>query len=448
MNIKCPECGKEHDVPDERIPAEKFKASCRGCQIQFVVAVEKCQICGKLFQKGGECLACTQDSLAVSETTAVADELLCFGSKVTEGFAQVQGPEEVVAAVATSRGKKKTSHPVQFSGMGGEFFRIWIVNLVLTIITFGIYTPWAKVRTRAYFYSHTTVAGEPFEYLADPMILLRGYLLIGGGFLIYSLSQAIPLISGLIVLIFYVAFPFLVFKSFRFYAHNSSFKNIRFRFLGSLQEGYITYLALPLALLPSLGLLFPYWAYYKKKYFFGNLAFGGTRNCFTGSAKPFYWIYMKGILLMLVPMAMLGMVGGMLFSRFSQGPDNGMSTVIVWGVFIVYGILILGSIFVQQYIYAKTMNYCWQESKLGSIRFESTLLPGKLMLIQFVNIMAIILSVGLLYPWAKVRRTRYILDNLALHITGDLDGFTSANAGNEDALGEAAMDFFDFEIGL
>ncbi len=441
MNIKCPECGEEHDVADERIPAEKFKASCRGCQVQFVVAAEKCQVCGKLFQEGGECLPCRQESLAVLETAEV--------DKAVEGVdVLILKPAEMVSTVAAPRGTKKTSHTVQFSGMGGEFFRIWIVNLVLTIITFGIYTPWAKVRSRAYFYSHTTVAGEPFEYLADPMIILRGYLLIGGGFLIYSVSQAIPLINGVIALIFYAAFPFLVFKSFRFYAHNSSFKNIRFRFLGSLKEAYITYLALPLALLPSLGLIYPYWAYYKKKYFFENFAFGGTRNCFTGAAKPFYWIYVKGILLMLVPMAILGVVGGMFFSRFAQSPDEGMSAIFVWGVFGMYTILILGSTFVQQYIDAKTMNYCWQESELGSVRFESTLLPGKLMLIQFVNIMAIILSVGLLYPWAKVRRTRYILENLTLHITGDLDGFTSANAGNEDALGEAAMDFFDFEIGL
>jgi hypothetical protein len=33
-----------------------------------------------------------------------------------------------------------------FSGSGAEYFRIWIVNLLLTVATFGIYSAWAKTR--------------------------------------------------------------------------------------------------------------------------------------------------------------------------------------------------------------------------------------------------------------------------------------------------------------
>jgi len=33
-----------------------------------------------------------------------------------------------------------------FHGTGREYFKIWIVNLVLTIATLGIYAAWAKVR--------------------------------------------------------------------------------------------------------------------------------------------------------------------------------------------------------------------------------------------------------------------------------------------------------------
>ncbi len=40
----------------------------------------------------------------------------------------------------------RTTTPLEFHGSGGEYFRIWIVNLCLTIVTFGIYTAWAKVR--------------------------------------------------------------------------------------------------------------------------------------------------------------------------------------------------------------------------------------------------------------------------------------------------------------
>ena len=49
--------------------------------------------------------------------------------------------------------------PLEFSGSGGEFFRVWIVNLLLTIVTLGFYTPFARRRTAQYFYSHTLVGG-------------------------------------------------------------------------------------------------------------------------------------------------------------------------------------------------------------------------------------------------------------------------------------------------
>ena len=57
-------------------------------------------------------------------------------------------------------------YKLEFSGSAGEYFRIWIVNTFLTIITLGIYSAWAKVRTRQYFYAHTGLAGHSFEYLA------------------------------------------------------------------------------------------------------------------------------------------------------------------------------------------------------------------------------------------------------------------------------------------
>ena len=36
--------------------------------------------------------------------------------------------------------------PLEFRGNGYEYFRIWIVNILLTIMTLGIYSAWAKVR--------------------------------------------------------------------------------------------------------------------------------------------------------------------------------------------------------------------------------------------------------------------------------------------------------------
>ena len=55
------------------------------------------------------------------------------------------------------------SQRLTFTGSGGEYFKIWIVNLLLTIVTLGIYSAWAKVRRNEYFYRHTRLAGAGFD---------------------------------------------------------------------------------------------------------------------------------------------------------------------------------------------------------------------------------------------------------------------------------------------
>src|SRR4051812_25977996 len=67
---------------------------------------------------------------------------------------------------------------LEFSGSGFEFFRVWIVNLLLNIVTLGFYTPFARRRTAQYFYSHTLVGGSPLEFTAQQRKMVLGFLLL------------------------------------------------------------------------------------------------------------------------------------------------------------------------------------------------------------------------------------------------------------------------------
>ena len=58
--------------------------------------------------------------------------------------------------------------PIRFVGSGSEYFRIWIVNLLLTIVTFGLYYPWAKVRKLRYFLGNTHVDGHAMDFHGQP----------------------------------------------------------------------------------------------------------------------------------------------------------------------------------------------------------------------------------------------------------------------------------------
>ena len=348
-----------------------------------------------------------------------------------------------------------------FSGSAGEYFRIWIVNIFLTIITLGIYGAWAKVRTRRYFYAHTSIDGHAFDYLANPVAILKGNLVIGGGFILYSAADFIhPFVKLGMTALIAVAFPFLIYKSLRFYAHNSAFRNIRFNFSGNLKESYFVYLLIPLVIPFTLGLLLPYWTYRRKGYFFNNFAFGEAESDFSGKAGPIYNIYLVAALTVIITAACLAAlvfgIGVETMTSFmttvspadGDGPVGKFSKLIFIGMIASYVLTLVIITLIQQYLFVRLTNYSWHHSKLGAIYFRSDLKVKELVWIRITNIIAIICSIGLLAPWAKIRRTRYILTNLALVSYSSLDDFTAATTEDESAVGDSATDFFDFEIGL
>ena len=69
---------------------------------------------------------------------------------------------------------RSSPSPCRSRGPAREYFKIWIVNLALTIVTLGIYSAWAKVRRLQYFYRHTRLAGAGFDYHGDPIAILKG----------------------------------------------------------------------------------------------------------------------------------------------------------------------------------------------------------------------------------------------------------------------------------
>ena len=81
-----------------------------------------------------------------------------------------------------------TRHPFAFTGSTKEYFKIWIVNALLTIVTLGIYSAWAKVRNKRYLYNNTWVNGASFEYHGKPTKILQAYFIVlVGGSLTYEL---------------------------------------------------------------------------------------------------------------------------------------------------------------------------------------------------------------------------------------------------------------------
>lgn len=338
-------------------------------------------------------------------------------------------------------------YPIEFTATAGEYFRIWIVNLFLTVVTFGLYAAWAKVRTRRYIWANTLLGGHPFTFHGKPTSILRGNLIIAAMFIGYILTKKFePGIAALLFIIFGFIFPLLVYKSLRFIAHNTSYRNIRFQFTGRIRESYETYLLFAGIVPFTLFLFFPAWQFYKKKYFFNHLAYGKTGSNFSGNKGPFYRAYLLAGLLGLLFFFGMSALSGFLFTTFRQG--SGGPFVYIYLTFFTYiaGGLILYA--VQAIIYTITMNHCWTKTRFGNLHFMSTLTIRKLLFIRITNLVAILFSCGLLIPWAKIRRLRYTFENLSVVSSQGLETFEGSIGVDSTALGDAATDFIGIEIGL
>ena len=128
--------------------------------------------------------------------------------------------------------------PFRFTGSGSDYFRIWIVNLLLSVLTLGIYSAWAKVRRLRYFYGHTSVDGGAFGYHASPVAILKGRLIAYAVIAtLFVVSQVAPLVASVLYLPLVVLMPIVLVRAFRFRAANSSYRGIRFGFDGLETRG-------------------------------------------------------------------------------------------------------------------------------------------------------------------------------------------------------------------
>lgn len=370
---------------------------------------------------------------------------------------------EVVAAREDVR-----SMPV-FTGSGGEYFRIWIVNLLLCLLTFGFYLPWARVRTRRYFYRHTLLDGEAFDYLADPRRLLVGYLIIGAFLALYLFGDLIVFgVTLVVVLLFGLTFPWLRYKSFGFFARNSTWQNLRLRFTGRLGDAYRIYLGLMLLIPFTFGLIYPYIAQQSNRYLFGNLGFGAWQGHFEGRVGTFYAVYLAAMgifigLLFVVVFAFLGLALGFelltvdaVANGGAAGDDAEVEVDVAWLPVVGLGLVFYGvPLAVLTGVGVVIRNHCWNHFELRQIgsddarvRFDSRLRVATYLGIFFSNLLLIVLTVGMFLPWAKVRLHRYRVACLSVFGTEHLRATVAAAGSEVAAIGESASDLLDFELGL
>jgi uncharacterized membrane protein YjgN (DUF898 family) len=136
---------------------------------------------------------------------------------------------EAASAALAAAPAAAVEAPLVFTGVGGEYFRVWVVNTTFSPATLGIYSAWAKVRKVSYFSRNTRLLGDGFEFTADPIVILRGRLIALALFAFYTVAYDFSLTLGLIATVVLLALAPLFFAgAMRFRLHNTRWCAIRF----------------------------------------------------------------------------------------------------------------------------------------------------------------------------------------------------------------------------
>ncbi|MGF1725234.1 YjgN family protein [Photobacterium nomapromontoriensis] len=378
---------------------------------------------------------------------------------------------------------------VKFYGRGGEFFGIWIVNILLTIVTLGIYSAWAKVRTKKYFYGNTELGSDRFDYHATPMQILIGRIIAAVCLAIWVIgTEFVPMLAIGLIVILALASPLLIRNNTRFDARVTSYRNVRFDFVGTLKGAYGVFLGWPIlaygvlvlaillisvvagssalagvimgVLTFGLGFVIYAWiasqiaTYFINGYRYGDRKFSGTVEL-SAYIKTYLLAGLLGAGLSLIMLIVVGMFIGVSTFTALSSPDLLAQQASVGGIvgMVVTGYASMFLIFfvVMGFVQARIRNYLFSriviegEPEYG---FVSRMTAGGLISLMLTNFLMTIVTLGIARPWVMVRNANYVADTTA--VTGDLDQL--AVEGNEvvgdSAIADEIANAFDLNIGL
>ncbi|HEX8987988.1 MAG TPA: YjgN family protein [Rhodocyclaceae bacterium] len=356
---------------------------------------------------------------------------------------------------------------LRFEGEAGEYFRIWIVNLCLTLLTLGVFSAWAKVRKKRYFYSHTVLDGTPFQYLGQPLPILKGRIVAAILFATYyAVSHFFTSLLPLVIVAGLALAPWAVARSAAFTARYSAYRNMTFAFTGDYRSaaGALYWLGLvPIAatglayqsaveiesgFVPAavaiaaalFGFLFPWWLARLRTFLVRHTAFGGVDAQIHIRGGQFWGIYFRGGLLIAVGGAISGglsavAIGGLHLPPYVAGP------LVLAGL---YG----GYVFGYAYIKAASANLVWNNTQLEPLRFVSTLRGRDLAWLYLSNAAAIVASLALLTPWAVIRTLKYRAAHMRVLLDGELTAFAGSDASSVQAAGAEVSEIFDLDLSL
>lgn len=305
---------------------------------------------------------------------------------------------------------------IHFTGNGGSLFSIYIVNAILTVITLGLYYPWAKAATLRYLYQETELEGSRFMFHGTGREMFLGFIKAIGifavlyAFLLWAAFTKNLALTYTAMGVFYVAIiiliPIAIHGSMKYRMSRSSWRSIHFGYRGDMKELLKKFVAGFFLTIITIGIYSAWFSINIRKYVIENIRFGSIRFHYTGKGSEYFILLLKGYFL----------------------------TLITLGVYLFW--------------FAKDLfNYYVENIKIEQdgkiIEIKSTVSGSGYFRLIMVNILIIIFSLGLATPWATVRTLRFVFSNILIGGDLDLDAIIQTEKAYKDATGEDVADMMD-----
>ncbi|MCC6071395.1 YjgN family protein [Massilia sp. GCM10020059] len=373
-----------------------------------------------------------------------------------------EAPRASVAA--NDSAPQQQTHRFTFTGSGSEYFRIWIVNLFLSMITLGVYSAWAKVRRMQYFDRNTQLAGASFDFDGDPKAILRGRVLAVVLLAAYQYAFGFSLGVGIaVVLMLLMLLPFMMRGALRFRLRNTRYRGLRFNFSGSAPGAYCAYLPplmlflTPAALLavdPSGKLVLPVVALYlvwplmhgaMKGYQHRHLEFGSQQASYDLPKRKFYRPYFAALGM---GIAASLLVAGLVFAMAAAGSMGGIGDIDKWVpmlavVAMMYVVYLIAGPFVQ----VRIANMAWSNTSFPGVSISSHLKARGYLRLQTANAVLTLLTLGLYRPFAVVRAYEYRLAHTTVQTDSGFEHIAAGMTRSSRAAGsDGVADFLGVDL--
>lgn len=346
----------------------------------------------------------------------------------------------------------------QFHGDWREFAPIAFTNLLLSIVTLGIYIFWARTRERRYLWSQTRFIDDRLEWTGTGLELFIGYVIAMLVFvlplaLLQFAIQALAIrgqdgAAALLVLVVYVALMYLVgvaiFRALRYRLSRTFWHGIRG---GSDDQGFgygLSHLWRTLLGGLAFGLLVP-WAMvslWNRRW--NAMSFGPYRFESTGQSSTLMWRYLLYYLLpiiffvgVLIVASTVGPIGG----APARTPEDLQAGFVLVAVLLYFGFFIVLGLIAVIY-YAAYFREVVSNLSLGDLDFEFRARTKDWLMLFIGNFLLVVLTLGIGAIFLGYRNWAFFIRHMHAYGTLNLDDFTQSST-RQPGQGEGLLDAFD-----